>query len=270
MLPVTFAPPVIKVFLKVFKNVIKLRTHVDCMTSQLSDLNLNERLAFKCVSLIQLSLIIFTSIIASTVKVWNWQVWMPLWAWLSKRMGKNNFFFFQLCRVEQEGEKNKKTLCIFVDSEDNVGKIRHWTRKSLFYLGFVFLPFSPGVLGVLWKCYPGFSPLHPEWPGRNVCGGVKFEEDGGTWGSEEEHWSLTGPKLSVRLEHDTWDSAGSCTNKAAAKYSGKIPSTLTRTFFEIPLVTQGGPNTPETPSTFGVPCCFWLLTPGSNSVLCSA
>lgn len=45
MLPVMSAPPVIKAFLKVFKNVIiKLCAHVDCMTSQLPDITLNESL----------------------------------------------------------------------------------------------------------------------------------------------------------------------------------------------------------------------------------
>lgn len=158
---------------------------------------------------------------------WGIGSWMPLWEWLSKRMWKTTFF--KLSRLEQEEKK-----CIFVDSEDNVGKIRHRTRRSLFHLGF---PFS--FLRESWVFFGNVTPRFSSssWVTWEEC--VRRREArrrrrrGGTWGSEEERWSLTGPKLSVRLEHDTWDSAGGCTNKAAVR----IPTTysaLTETLFEIP------------------------------------
>lgn len=133
-------------------------------------------------------------------------------------------------RVEKE-EEEKTTSCIFVIREDSL---------FFFYLGFVFLPF----LLESWVFFGNVtrdSPLHHEWPGRNVCGGVEVWRRQRVWASEEEHWSLTGPKLSVRLERDTWDSADGCIYKAAANYSNKIPQTYWApyiTLFKIPLVTS--------------------------------
>lgn len=145
---------------------------------------------------------------------------------------KNNFFFFfKLSRVEQQQEEKKTTLFASLLSQ----KIMSLFLKSWL----CFSSLSPGVSGVLWKCYPSFSSS--SWVTWEECvrRSVVWRR-WGTWGREEEHWSLTGPKLSVRLEHDTWDSTGGCTNKAAANYSNKIPKTysaLNITLFEIPLVT---------------------------------
>lgn len=50
----------------------------------------------------------------------------------------------------------------------------------------------------------------------------------GRWKREEvkeERWSLTGPKLSVRLEGDIRDATGGCTNKAAKFFKLAQPST---------------------------------------------
>lgn len=113
--------------------------------------------------------------------------------------------------------------------------------------------FSPGVLGVLWKCCSIFF-LGKEWLGRNVCRGVKFEEE-----VKRSAGVLTGPKLSVKAgEHDTWDSAGGWANKAAVATPPAFPQltwTDPKPFFFFFLVTQGRlwANTSKTPST------IWLF-----------
>lgn len=68
-------------------------------------------------------------------------------------------------RVEKEEKKN------------NFLHLCYPGRESFFFrLGFVSLPFLVHSWMFFGNVTPD-SPLHHEWPGRNVCGGVRFEED---------------------------------------------------------------------------------------------
>lgn len=118
---------------------------------------------------------IFKSISVCAVKVRNWQLGAPV-ILTFKRKWKNYFSSYST------DYKRQKLLCFFVNSEDYVKKVTQWTCKNLFYLICVAF-FPPGVLGeffvnvTLFLLFIFFFP-GKEWPGRNVCGRVKFEDDG--------------------------------------------------------------------------------------------
>lgn len=198
MLLITSAPPVIKVFLKVFKNVIiKLRWFCD-----LTALRRNFKWAIG-VQICQsdpstsISFSIFIPIIVRTVKVRKLAAGCPCKPGCRKGCEKT-FFQTQQTRTRRKEKGEKNTLCIFVDSEDNAGKIRRWTHRSLFYLDFVFLSFLLESWVFFLEMLPQFLLSFfsgKEWPGRNACGGVKFSESGGrrgwgAWRSEEEPLEL--------------------------------------------------------------------------------
>lgn len=204
-----------------------LPSHVDCMTSQPTDLILNESFFIQIHQTNLMHRAIFNPLLCAQLQ--ELAGGCPCKSGSLRGCEKKQLFFFFFQTQQSRTTTRKKTFCIFVIPEDNVSFLSWLCFSSL----------SPGVSGVLWKRYPSFSSS--SWVTWEECArrSVVWRR-WGTWGSEEEHWSLTGPKLSVRLEHETWDSTGGCTSKAAANCSDKIPKTysaLNITLFEIPLVT---------------------------------
>lgn len=240
------APPVIKVFLKVFKKCYYQA--LDPCGSYLPDSFLNERSAFKSV----LSLIIFQSIIKREEQASG----RPCESGCLKDVNKKRLIF-KLSRQEQEKEN---TVCIFVDSEDNIECGKYQTLNSqeplLSRLCFI-LFFSSASLGCSLEMLPWFFLFVP-----NDLGGICEEERSlkKTGGCEEVKRS-TGAWQGQNYQSGSNMIPEPLQAVALTKLHPRIPtsySALTESLFEIHLV-----NLPESPSKWYL-SCLWLPMPDSK------